>query len=94
MTYYLVDTYHGPLILVQRATDWIIASPYRSVEIYDGRISESCLESARPISERGAREIVPDLPGEPTLKRGSLDLGNLERGNAAPTADAGVGAGI
>jgi hypothetical protein len=86
MICYMVDTYHGPMVLAQRATDWIIASPYRSVEIYDGRIPASCLEAARPISESEARELVLDLPDR--LPGAPL----LELGASAPPPGASTGA--
>lgn len=60
--HYLVDTYHGPLVVADCGDRWIVASPTRRPEIFDGRIPADRLRHARPITADRAREIVGDLP--------------------------------
>ncbi len=61
-THSLVDTYHGPLVFTDCGDCWIVASPYRTPEIYDGRIPSGRLAHATPIPSERAREIVGDQP--------------------------------
>ena len=66
MTYYLVETYHGPLVYSQQAGRWTVATPYRPEEIYHGTIPAGCLRHARPIPADHARRIL-DPSGTPPV---------------------------
>ncbi len=58
MQHYVLDTYHGPLIVSQRQADWIIRSPFRPPEIFDGTIPPSCLSNARPASDEEVMRLL------------------------------------
>jgi hypothetical protein len=63
-SHYLVDTYHGPLVFTDCGDCWIVASPHRPPEIYDGKIPSDRLRHATPIAPDRAREIVGDTNGD------------------------------
>lgn len=62
MTHYRVDTYHGPLVLTDCGDRWIVASPFRPPEVYDGSIPADCLTHAVAIEAEEARSLVGGPP--------------------------------
>lgn len=70
MRHFLVDTYHGPLVFTQRSSDWIISSPYRPPEIFDGTVPADCLTHSREISTAEATRILGDALPRPWLGLG------------------------
>lgn len=67
MDYYLVSTYHGPIIYIDSHTSWAIAAPGRPTERYDGSLPERCLANARPIPASEAHQILsPNEPADGT----------------------------
>ncbi|MCP4899347.1 MAG: hypothetical protein GY906_20475 [bacterium] len=58
MDYYLVTTYHGPIIYIDNDTTWSVAAPGRQTETYDGSLPQRCLVNARPIPASEARHIL------------------------------------
>jgi hypothetical protein len=62
MHYYLVTTYHGPIIYIDRGTTWAVASPNRPTETYTGALPDRCRTNAIPISASEAQKIL--APGK------------------------------
>jgi hypothetical protein len=60
MKHYVLETYHGPLVITQRRFDWIISSPYRPPEVFDGIIPANCLINARQVSTGEATRLLGD----------------------------------
>ena len=75
MKHFQLDTYHGPVVLTQRATSWEIRSSALGPEVYPGEIPFWCRARAREISAVEAEEL---LEGDDHLDEGWA-LSRLER---------------
>jgi hypothetical protein len=58
MHYYLVSTYHGPIVYIDHGSSWAVASPNRPTEIYGGTLPERCRTNAIPIQASEAQQIL------------------------------------
>jgi len=65
MKHYILDTHHGPLIITQRETSWIISSLHSSPEVFEGAIPSHCIENARAISTVQAMKVLRAGLGAP-----------------------------
>lgn|GEM_PF-4205633 len=63
MKQYRLDTYHGPVVLTQRATSWEIRSSALAPEEYPGEIPFWCRTRAREISAAAAEELLAEDDG-------------------------------
>jgi hypothetical protein len=58
MKHYLVETYHGPTVYVERDSSWAIATPWGPPEIFAGSMPPSCHHRSRPITSEESAEIL------------------------------------
>jgi hypothetical protein len=75
--HYRLDTYHGPVVLIQRPAEWEIRSSGVAPEVYAGQIPFWCLARAREISATDAARLLADAAeadegwASPCLERAS-----------------------
>ncbi len=72
MLHYRLDTYHGPVVLIQRAGEWEIRSPGLRPEVYAGTIPLWCRARAREITaDEVSRLLLGPVPhGEGWARHG------------------------
>ena len=60
MKHYRLDTYHGPVVLIQGPSDWEIRSRGVGPEVYPGQIPFWCLNRAREIRAVEAARLLAE----------------------------------
>jgi hypothetical protein len=56
--HFLIETYHGPMLLSEDESSWTVTSPCGLPETYPGRIPAECLVHARQVRPEDAKRLA------------------------------------
>jgi len=67
--HYLVETYHGPMLLSDYESSWTVISPCGTPENFSGQLPFECLRHAREIPYEEATRLIRS--GMPSMRERS-----------------------